>query len=630
MRFIRFIAFMLVGAAVGRTVASAAKTKQPSEPPHKQEPENRLIRTFAVVNRYVEWHKLPTPIALLNLLAFRMELRQKNLHDTSPASTGQTATTPRPEPHHLYWRHEDGLYNDLENPRMGSTGVRFGRNVPIEHTFPEPEPALLSPSPRLVSRKLMTRDTFKPATTLNLLAAAWIQFMTHDWFNHGDNQTDNPLLVEVADDDPWFEKPMRIRRTAADSTRTPEEADKPPSYVNVVSHWWDASGIYGCDAATCAKVRSEVDGKLVVKGDRLPTDPETGLAITGFNGNWWIGLGLLHTLFTLEHNSICDRLKQEYPHWTDERLFNTARLINAALMAKIHTVEWTTAILGHPALQIGMRGNWWGLATERINKLFGRFGEGEVISGIPGSPTDHDGVPFTLTEEFTAVYRLHPLIPDDIEIHSMYSGDLLKKMTFPEIANKNAATVIDNQVSVLDVLYSFGISNPGAIVLHNYPRFLQDLVTQAGVRVDLAAVDITRDRERGIPRYNEFRRLLHLRPYNSIDDLTPNKQLAQELKEVYNNDIERVDLMVGMYAETPPKGFGFSDTAFRIFILMASRRLKSDRFFTTDYTPRVYTQAGMDWINDNDMTSILLRHYPELTGTLRGVKNAFAPWPTVN
>jgi hypothetical protein len=167
-------------------------------------------------------------------------------------------------------------------------------------------------------------------------------------------------------------------------------------------------------------------------------------------------------------------------------------------------------------------------------------------------------------------------------------------------------------------------------VLHNNPRFLQDIVTQTGQRVDLAAVDITRDRERGIPRYNEFRRLLHLRPFNSIDELTPNKQWAQELKEVYDNDIERVDLMVGMYAETPPKGFGFSDTAFRIFILMASRRLKSDRFFTTDFTPRVYTQAGMDWISDTDMTDILLRHYPELTGTLRGVKNAFAPWPKVN
>ena len=50
--------------------------------------------------------------------------------------------------------------------------------------------------------------------------------------------------------------------------------------------------------------------------------------------------------------------------------------------------------------------------------------------------------------------------------------------------------------------------------------------------------------------------------------------------------------MIGMYAEPKPKGFGFSDTAFRIFILMASRRLESDRFFTDDYRPEVYTQAG--------------------------------------
>ena len=50
-------------------------------------------------------------------------------------------------------------------------------------------------------------------------------------------------------------------------------------------------------------------------------------------------------------------------------------------------------------------------------------------------------------------------------------------------------------------------------------------------------------------------------------------------------------------AEPPPVGFGFSDTAFRIFLLMAPRRLQSDRFFTTDYTPEVYTQFGLDWID---------------------------------
>ena len=83
-----------------------------------------------------------------------------------------------------------------------------------------------------------------------------------------------------------------------------------------------------------------------------------------------------------------------------------------------------------------------------------------------------------------------------------------------------------------------------------------------------------------------------------------------------------------LFAEPLPPGFGFSDTAFRIFILMASRRLKSDRFFTTDFTPRVYTQTGMNWIADNTFSTVLLRHAPALNSALARVDNAFAPWPT--
>jgi hypothetical protein len=87
-----------------------------------------------------------------------------------------------------------------------------------------------------------------------------------------------------------------------------------------------------------------------------------------------------------------------------------------------------------------------------------------------------------------------------------------------------------------------------------------------------------------------------------------------------------VDLSVGMFAEPRPKGFAFSDTAFRIFALMASRRLNSDRFFTRDYTPQVYTQAGLDWIDDNTMATVLLRHHPGLGPTMRSITNAFTPW----
>jgi hypothetical protein len=157
---------------------------------------------------------------------------------------------------------------------------------------------------------------------------------------------------------------------------------------------------------------------------------------------------------------------------------------------------------------------------------------------------------------------------------------------------------------------------------------MQRLRREDGMEIDLAAVDVLRSRERGVPRYNQFRRLLALPAARSFDDLTKDPATAAELAAVYDS-IEDVDLTVGLDAEPPPAGFGFSDTAFRIFILMASRRLKSDRFFTTDFTPAVYTPEGMHWIDDNDMSTVLARHYPDLAPAMRGVRNAFAPWPVL-
>ena len=609
-----------------------------------------LGATYGVINRFVPWHRLPLVLGSFNLFALRGALREKNLYDTNTPSNGDAPAAPPPvHPHSFYMRTDEGTYNSLEDPRMGCARSRFGRNMPLERTYPEEGDALLTPNPRTVSRRLMTREKFIPATTLNLLAAAWIQFQVHDWFAH-ENSKDKgeDFLLGLEEGDAWGEgvsdpgerKHMRIPRTAADTTRSPADAGRPPTYLNRNSHWWDGSAVYGCDQNTLARLRTfgkdsgggddpKLRGKLKVDENRLPIDPETGIAVSGFTDNWWIGLALLHTLFTLEHNAICDSLQLKYPYWDDEQTFQKARLINAALMAKIHTVEWTPGILGHPTLQVGMSVSWWGAAGERFFKAFGRISENEGVSGIPGSPVNHHAAPYSLTEEFVSVYRMHPLIPDDIEIRSLSTGRLLKSLTFPEVAFGNAGNVIGGEVNVEDVIYSFGISHPGAITLHNDPRFLQELVKPDGERLDLAAVDVLRDRERGVPRYNEFRKHLRMPRVKSFKALTKDKRWARELSEVYGGDIDRVDLVVGLFAENPPKGFGFCDTAFRIFLLMAGRRLKSDRFFTDDYTPKVYTQLGMDWINSSDMSTVLLRHYPELTPALRGVKNAFAPWAHV-
>jgi hypothetical protein len=154
------------------------------------------------------------------------------------------------------------------------------------------------------------------------------------------------------------------------------------------------------------------------------------------------------------------------------------------------------------------------------------------------------------------------------------------------------------------------------------------LMRTDGIPIDLGTVDILRTRERGVPRYNEFRRQLRMHPARSFDEISAgDPETAEQLRTVYDDELEKVDCTVGMYGERLPKGFGFSDTAFRIFVLMASRRLKSDRFYTVDFTPRVYTPEGMTWLEENDMVSVLLRHYPELATVLQHQRNAFAPWP---
>jgi heme peroxidase len=579
------------------------------------------------VDRRIGWAKLPWPLGMLVLLGLRFKLRASNLYDSGRGVLDLPPAGDEWHVHHLTARTIDGTYNDLDEPLMGSLGSRFGRNVPLDHVHVDPDDRLLEPSPRRVSRELMTRKEFIPATTLNLLAGAWIQFEVHDWFSHGENETENPWRIELDADDPWPQHPMEIQRTRKDPSSDP---NGPPTFVTADTHWWDGSQIYGSDPTFARAIRTGEGGRLRITPEGLlPDDVESHVDLRGVAGNFWVGLALLHALFMLEHNAICEHLHEEYPELDDQTLYEKARLVNAALMAKIHTVDWTPAIIAHPTTVRALRANWFGLLGERFDKTFGRRTSMELIHGIPGSKKELCGVPYSLTEEFVGVYRMHPLIPDDYTFYALADDRVLQQRTFEEV---NALHVRDclEQVPLADALYSFGVAHPGAISLHNYPRSLQHFNRPDGELLDLASIDIVRTRERGVPPYNEFRRLFHLKAPETFEEMTGgDTALAAQLQSVYG-DVERVDLMVGLYAEPKPEGFGFSDTAFRVFILMASRRLEADRFFTDDYRPEVYTKAGIDWVEANDMRTVLLRHFPELAPSLEGVGNPFAPWKRVS
>jgi hypothetical protein len=254
------------------------------------------------------------------------------------------------------------------------------------------------------------------------------------------------------------------------------------------------------------------------------------------------------------------------------------------------------------------------------------------LGGVVGNPIEKHGEPFGLTEEFVEVYRLHSLLPESLRIRPVSgAGDPVD--VYLPTTRQAGSRKTTQRYAMTDLFHSFGTQHPGQLVLNNFPAFMQEMSIPGNPLFDMGAVDILRARERGVPRYNDFRRHLGLNPIRSFEDLTDDSAQIARLKSVYGDrpeDVERLDLMIGTLAEARrPTGFGFGETLFQIFILNATRRLQADRFYTDCYTEEFYTEEGLRWIDSTDLKAVILRHHPELADTgLANIKNAFEPWDT--
>ena len=683
----------------------------------------------------------------------------------------------------IRYRTVSGICNDIYNPLMGSAGQLFARNVTFDSTFPDQARTaltksrhgdrlgLLKPDPQVISRRLFTRKQSNPAACndgyglpgyakeadcdykkapfFNVLAAFWIQFMTHDWFSH---------LEEGHNDAGW----MRVGCGPEDAKklgcRPEDRIDKgyvaqsaeptrfshggreyleraPKTFRNTNTAWWDASQIYGYDDRSRRRVKRDprdparlllvsVAGKTggylpaLEPGD--PMNPQwAGQEAVAFPDNFTIGVSFYHNLFAREHNAFVEEFRRQaaatpdadsglrnpsqparviaYRDVTADELFEAARLVVAAEIAKIHTIEWTPQLLYNEPLYLGMNANWSGLVgdgapavsdalREIVTRNFGRsedvrkatqwysvFASGPGIFGLgshvyAGEPVftafdrakkdiwditnprhvnggvNHFGSPFNFPEEFVTVYRLHALVPDLIEYRDL-GGDpnrIANKIPVMETFQSRATEAMRSR-GLGNWALSMGRQRLGLLALQNQPRFLQNLkiprLNSESGRIDVAALDLIRDRERGVPRFNEFRRQYGLRQLTGFDDFidqhlatdSPERrdqeELVRTLREVYGqhtcdaskiitdaqrnedgspindclghangstvDNIEDVDTVVGWLAETTrPHGFAISETQFVVFILNASRRLFSDRFFTSEFPARVLHQNG--------------------------------------
>jgi hypothetical protein len=614
-------------AAYDASAAHRSEVRWLTQIPFRNVVLQKLMRgVFWIVNRRIPWYQLPKDWALLYLDVLRTVLRAHNLIDTDPEAPPRPRPVPQPIPEGFRaTRTPDGSYNDLSVPKMGAVGAAFGRNLKPDYQrglFDEPNPFT-------VSQQLLTRERFLPACSLNVIAAAWIQFQVHDWVLHDRHPLGvNDIEVPLPHDMPWRNtpdgEPDNTMRIAANKTLSVASDGTERLFANAVSHWWDASEVYGSDAVKMASLRE--GPKIRLTGDGyLPTDV-SGMELTGFNQSWWLGLSALHSLFAREHNVVCDELRAHYAGWSDDRVFNTARLIVSALIAKIHTVEWTPAILATDAIDLGMKANWYGPPSNWLIRLGTWLIDVHASTGIPATTPDHGLVPFSITEDFVTVYRMHPLIPDDYRLADHQTGEQLHTRTFLQINGAKADDEL-RSIGLDNVMYSFGIAHPGVITLNNYPNSLRKF-ERDGELIDLAVVDLVRERRRGIPRYNDFRAGLHKPRLQHWNQLSDDPEAVRRIREVYRN-IDEVDTMIGLFAEKPPEGFGFSETAFRIFLLMASRRIQSDRFLTVDFRPEIYSPLGIDWVQQNNMASVILRHCPSLAALLPRNQSAFAPWRIV-
>jgi hypothetical protein len=623
----------------------------------------------------------------------RQELFEKNLFDTGVDSKSSEYCKKEMKTVHRTAQGECYFHNVKVNEKdlhlanqvmMGSRDQRFGRNIEQGLSNKHSRQDLMNPNPLEISQKLLTRvdKKTKEANVINVLASAWLQSMNHDWFTHGKNSKTKSHHVKGHDSHPHFKDGMKVPATQSESRREARVGSNgyDKTSRNRVTHWWDASQIYGSDAATIRKVRGEYDakgvatgrilkdGKIAVdtKNKRLIYGPDK-LPITGFHDNWWVGLDLIQSLFHMEHNRIVDEIlkpligkeicRSTTGKECGDELFEKARMINAALIAKIHTAEWTPALLDNAMLHVGMRGNWYGM-----REVFGgdnAFLRANIpmvvkhlVSGLVGKNTlDLYAEPFSLTEEFVAVYRMHPLVPEHVTMMDHSTNDIMGIKGIKDMVFRSVPGAL-NEYSGSNWMNSFGTSHPGAMTLHNYPSFMQNFVAERNTgktseakhstRMDMGAIDIIRDRERGVPKYNDFRRGLNLPAIKSFEELTGNAEDIKILKEIYSNDIEKMDLIIGTLAEKDRyPGYAFGNTPFFIFAVMASRRLMADPFFSDYYSKEYYTSTGIDYVQSQDMIGVILNHYPELrsrfyaqkkrrfskkTDEVKVVKNAFRPW----
>jgi len=411
---------------------------------------------------------------------------------------------------------------------------------------------------------------------LGLSDFVWVfgQFIDHDLtLSEGGHEL---AMIPVDFPDPQFNPggaipgvmiPM-MRTEPMEGTGTSE--DNPREHFNEITAWLDGSGIYGSDFFRASWLRTFQEGKMKVStGNLLPYNTINGefdaaedidapgmaddvkMATRLFVGgdvraNENVLLTAYHTLFVREHNRICEELILQHPDWQDEDIYQHARKIVGGILQKITFDEWLPAMGVHLAPYDGYKPdvdpaiiNGFAAAAFRLGHT---LLNGNILVMDEEGNERPEG-PLALRDAF--------FNPDAL----VSNGGL-----DPFFRGMGAQVQQEMDAKIVDDVRNFLFGPPGAGGL------------------DLAAININRGRERGLPDFNAYRVALGLTPYSDFSDISDDAEVVAALQANYSS-IDDIDPWVGMLAERHMDKALFGETVMAFMHLQFGVIRDGDRFY---------------------------------------------------
>ncbi len=426
----------------------------------------------------------------------------------------------------------DGTKNHLHNPKWGSTNTPLIRLMDSDYADGQQTPSgATRPSARAISNIVatQTQSTYNSKRATDFLWQ-WGQFIDHDIDLTEGADPVEPFAIAIPAGDIHFDPSATGTKMIpfARSAYTPEA--NPRQQVNHITAFLDASMVYGSDAERAHALRTNDEtGMLKMSAGRLLPFNVDGLPNAGgptpnfflagdVRANEQVGLIAMHTLFVREHNRLAKQIRKRNGTLTGDEIYEKARRKVGALIQVITYKEFLPILLGKNALQPYRGYKPW--VNPSIANIFS-----------------------------TAAYRLG---------HSMLSPQLLRlKKNGKSIRAGNlplrdaffAPWRITNEQGIAPILRGLAHQQAQEVdpyIIDDVRNFLFGPPGAGGF--DLAALNIQRGRDHGLPSYNAARIAMGLQPATSFADITSDNDLQQRFSDAYVS-VEDVDIWVGGLAE---------------------------------------------------------------------------------